>query len=233
MNARRYEVTLKGQSPMLMHKDNIEFGEKIKKWQKDPKNKDLSVAGDDRSPAWTWLSYVYNDGKNFCMDVDNIMACLRDGGAKVKHPNSKGSLKTQTQSGIIAEGIAWDLLVAADEKSEYKQIPWKVFAEMEGETDFEKHVAMAEKYGFRLNMKRAVISSGFGKGTKHVRVRPQFDNWIVKGTILVMDEVLTTEVLQTVFNQSGYYAGLGDWRPGSKTPGQFGRFSAELKEVKP
>lgn len=53
MNTRRYEVTLKGESPLLMHKDNIEFGERIKKWQKDPKNKDLSVAGDDRSPAWT------------------------------------------------------------------------------------------------------------------------------------------------------------------------------------
>ena len=225
MKARRYEVTMKGESPLLMHKDNIEFGERIRKWQKDPKNKDLSVAGDDRSPAWTWLSYCYNDGEKFVIDIDNVMSCLRDGGAKVKHPNGRGSLKTQTQSGIIAEGLGWELLVAGN------PVPWAPFADLEGETDFSRHEALAEKFGFRLFMKRAMISGGFGKGSKHVRVRPMFEDWTVRGSILVLDEILTTPVLETLFTQCGFYIGIGDWRPGGKTPGQFGRFSATLKEV--
>ena len=226
MNTRRYEVTLKGESPLLMHKDNIEFGERIKKWQKDPKNKDLSVAGDDRSPAWTWLSYCYHDGNELVVDVDNIMAMLRIAGSKVKHPNGKGTLKVLTQCGIIAEGLGWKFEVNG------KTIPWGPLAKLEGEIDFDKHIAMAEKLGFKLFMKRAMISSGFGKGSKHVRIRPMFEDWTCKGTILVLDDVLTADVLQTIFNQGGYFAGLCDWRPGSPTPGQFGRFSATLKEIK-
>ncbi|MBQ4432854.1 MAG: hypothetical protein II894_01710, partial [Bacteroidales bacterium] len=61
---------------------------------------------------------------------------------------------------------------------------------------------------------------------------PMFENWTCSGTIIVLDDVLTTDVLQTIWNQAGFYAGLCDWRPGSNTPGQFGRFSATLKEVK-
>lgn len=227
MNPKRYEVTMIGKSPLLMHSDNLEFDEPIKKWQKDPKNKDFSVAGDDRSPAWTWLRYCYNDGKVFTMDVDCIMACLRVGGSKVKHPNGKGTLKVNTQSGIIAEGLAWPLLLDG------KTIPWEPFKKLmdDEEKDFSKYLVMAQKYGFTLNIKRALIASGFGKGAKHVRVRPMFSDWTLSGTILVMDDILTKNILETVFYQSGYYAGLGDWRPGSKTPGQFGTFKTELKEV--
>ena len=45
---KRYAVTLQGKSPLLMHRDNISFGEKVRKWQIDPQNKKDSVAGDDR-----------------------------------------------------------------------------------------------------------------------------------------------------------------------------------------
>ena len=161
------------------------------------------------------------------MDIDNIMACLRVGGGKVSNPVGRGSLKTQTQSGIIAEGLGWKMTVNG------KPIPWAPFAKLIGETDFVKHLAMAEKYGFKLFMKHATISSGGGgKGTKHIRIRPMFENWMLFGTIIVMDDILTTDILNTIWSQCGFYAGLGDWRPGAKTPGQFGRFSATLKEVK-
>jgi hypothetical protein len=35
-------------------------------------------------------------------------------------------------------------------------------------------------------------------------------------------------VLSDIFNYAGRYKGLGDWRPGSKTPGTWGMFTAEV-----
>jgi len=34
----QYEVTLTGLTPLLIHSDNLAFGEKVKAWQKDPHN---------------------------------------------------------------------------------------------------------------------------------------------------------------------------------------------------
>ena len=62
MNAKKYKVELIGQSPLLMHKDNIQAGERVRAWSKDPANKKISVAGDDRTPPFTWIGYCYTDG---------------------------------------------------------------------------------------------------------------------------------------------------------------------------
>ncbi|MCX7934978.1 MAG: hypothetical protein N3A66_06935, partial [Planctomycetota bacterium] len=61
---KQYRVRLTGLSPLLMHQDNLAFSEKVKQWQRDPANRELSMPGDDRSPAWTWLGYVYHDGRH-------------------------------------------------------------------------------------------------------------------------------------------------------------------------
>ena len=45
-----------------MHQDDVELGDELKEWRKDPANSNLSTPGDDRTPPWTWKSYIYNDG---------------------------------------------------------------------------------------------------------------------------------------------------------------------------
>lgn len=46
---------------------------------------------------------------------------------------------------------------------------------------------------------------------------------------MVSDEQITTAALQDIVTYAGQYKGLGDWRPGGKTPGPFGMFTATLK----
>lgn len=216
----RYQVTLAGASPLLMHSDNPNGADMVKKWSKDPQNRKQSVAGDDRTPSWTWLTYVYHDGKNLCIPTDNIMSMLRDAGTQVPNPNKRGSLKTQTQAGIIADGFGWALQVNG------KQIPWSKLEPLFKEPDFEKHEEKAKELGFSLFLKRARISQN-----KHIRIRPMFENWTVTGNILVFDPQLTHDVIEVLFRQAGFFVGLCDWRPGSRTPGQFGRFEAAIEKL--
>jgi hypothetical protein len=219
---RKYQVTLTGVSDMLHHQDNILWGERVRKWQKDPANKALSVPGDDRSPAWTWIGCLYEmNRKVVVVDADNIMAALRDGGTKVPAAKGRGSLKAATQSGILVNELGWPLLVDG------REIPYQPILALADELDFEKHEALAESLGFELFLKRAKIGTA-----KHIRVRPRFSNWAATGSITVSDPQLNTEVLQSIFAAAGRYAGIGDWRPGSPSkPGQFGQFLAELTEI--
>lgn len=218
-----YKVTLTGTSPILMHKDNIEAGEAIKKWQIDPQNKELNKCkGDDRVPAWTWLGYTYHDDNVFGIDSDNLMTCLREGGAKVSTGKGKETYKRQTQSGLLVDEILSPLLING------KTIPWQPFKELNGDNDFEKHMELAEQYGFSLRIKRAKIGRN-----KHVRVRPEFSNWTLVTHISVIDPEIsgiTQPILQRILDMAGWQCGLCDWRPSSPTPGQFGRFNA-LVEV--
>ena len=219
---QRYNVTLIGETPLLMHKDNITYGEKVRAWTKDPNNKKLSVAGDDRTPAFTWLGYCYHDEEKFVIDADNLMSVLRDGGKKCPAPTGKGSMKALTQSGIMVNEIGWDLKIGDD------LVPWAPFAELESEAfDFVKHEDAARNSEFELFVKRAKIGAA-----KHVRVRPRFDTWSCSGSLTVLDRQITKPILEMVLKYAGLYCGLCDWRPGSiQSPGQFGRFSVELEEA--
>ena len=50
----------------------------------------------------------------------------------------------------------------------------------------------------------------------------------VSGTLEVLDtELISLNVLQDIFDAAGL-KGLGDWRPGGKTPGPFGQFRVKL-----
>jgi len=216
MKARTYKVTLTGESPLLMHRDNIQHGEAVKRWCKDPMNKKASVAGDDRTPAWTWIGYCYNDGKVLTIDADNLMSMLRDGGKRCPAPTGKGSMKAATQAGIIVNEIGWPVNVNG------KTLVWKEFVHMLESEDFAEHEKFAAELGFALFVKRAKVGT-----SKHVRVRPRFDTWSCSGTLTVLDEQITRAMLETILTHAGFYCGLGDWRPGAPTaPGQFGRFSA-------
>jgi hypothetical protein len=131
-------------------------------------------------------------------------------------------MKAATQSGIMVDEIGWPLLVGG------KPVSWEAIKALADEDSFDAHVQAVEKMGFSLFAKRARVGT-----SKHVRVRPRFDEWACTGTLTVLDDQITTGVLETILRHAGFYVGLCDWRPGSPgAPGQFGRFSVEVKEVK-
>lgn len=220
---KQYNVTINGLSPLLMHQDNISWGEKVKQWSKDPANKSESVAGDDRSPAWTWLGYLYHDSRNIGMPSDNLMTMLREGGAKVKVANSsKETYKKHTQAGIIIDQQQWDLLIGG------KRVPVDQIAQLIKEPEFITHIETVEDHGFELLVKRAKVGQ-----SKHVRVRPLFREWQLVGSLTVLDPErtgITGDILQMIFDQAGALCGLGDWRPSSpRSSGTFGRFEAAIE----
>ena len=106
-------------------------------------------------------------------------------------------------------------------------VPWDAVAALQAEPDFHSHEESVKKHGFALFVKSAKIGM-----SKHVRVRPRFDTWSANGTVTVFDDTITKDVLQMILTASGMYCGIGDWRPKGKTPGQFGKFTATVYEVK-
>ena len=218
---KRYNVIITGVTPMLHHWDNIEWADQMAEWKDDPANKKGSKAGDDRSPAWRWIGALYHDGEYIAIPADNIMTCLREGGAMVPVPGGKNgkTFKSQTQSGMMSEEPAWTMRFP-------NLVGIGPITALQGETDFKKHMKTVSDLGFSLSVKRAKIGMA-----KHVRVRPRFDNWTASGTLIVTDEQITIEVLRNIFAYAGRYKGLGDWRPGGKTPGQYGIFTAEITEA--
>lgn len=217
-----YLVTITGTQPLLMHADDIEWADRMEGWKNDKDNKKGSKAGDDRSPAWRWLGNLYHDGESVVMPMENIMRCLMEGGAMVPVPGGKNgkTFKAQTQSGIQPLAPSWPILVAG------KTIPVVKLLKLVGNGDFEVHKKYAADHQFELFIKRAKIGA-----SKHVRVRPQFQNWQCEGQLVVSDEQITIGILRDILEMAGRYKGLGDWRPSSKTPGFRGMFTAEVKKA--
>lgn len=218
-----YAVTITGETDLLFHKDNIIYGAKIKAWQKAPGNKKFSVAGDDRTPAWSWLSCLYDYAGKVVIDADMVMSTLREGGKKCPAPTGRGSMKSQTQSGILCNELGWPLVLDGNTIS-YSDI----ISELSKEAlDFEVHTETVKRWGFSLDVRRARV----GKN-KHIRVRPRFPaGWVASGTLSVIDPQIDKDMLITILQTAGDKCGLGDWRPGSPTPGQFGRFSVSVVKI--
>jgi hypothetical protein len=220
--ARKYRIQIQGIQPLLMHADDISWADQMDAWKVDKDNKAGSKAGDDRSPAWRWIGNLYQDGKQITVPTDNIMKSLMGGGAMVLVPGGKmgKTFKSQTQSGIMPTSIGWPLLIDG------KPIDYAPLKKLIGNKDFEAHKKASQAAGFDLYLKRAKIGS-----SKHVRVRPRFETWSAVGELMVTDDQITTAVLSDIFETAGIYKGIGDWRPGGKTPGSFGMFTAVVKEI--
>jgi hypothetical protein len=146
---------------------------------------------------------------------------LREGGGKISTGKRQETFKRYTQSGLLLDQFSWPLLVTGG------TIPYAPIKGLIGNLDFEQHLGQAERLGFDLLVKRAKIGAA-----KHVRVRPRFDNWSTTGTVTVLlDDIITKNVLQDILSLSGALCGLGDWRPSSpKSPGSFGRFTAKVED---
>lgn len=220
VQTKRYGIRLVGVSPLIMHKDNFQFTELINKWRSDPENKKISTAGDDRSPAWTWIGYLYSDQGVIGISSDNIMTMLREAGAKLYTGKGKETFKRQTQYGLVVDQMQLPLLING------KEISTDWVDKLVGEKDFSKHEKAVEEHGFELFAKRAVVGHA-----KHVRVRPRFQQWEATGTVTVFDEEesgLTQEVLTKILTIGGLRCGLCDWRPSSGSAGSYGKFEVEV-----
>jgi len=218
----QYQVILEGLSPLLMHGDNLVFAEKLEAWRKDPGNASLTASGDDRTPPWTWIGYLYHDGDVLGISADNIMTMLREGGAKMIK-KGKETYKKSTQYGIMLDQQQFTLMVND------KTVPMDRIRELIGNLNFNAHVDVAESLGFELLVKRAKIQRA-----KHIRVRPLFRKWKAFGSVTILDSDLsglTPEVLQTILDQAGALCGLCDWRPSSPNSGIFGRFKAAIEPI--
>jgi hypothetical protein len=218
-----YQITLTGTQPLLMHADDIDWADQMEAWKVDKDNKKKSKAGDDRSPAHRWIGSLYrNEAGEVVIPTENTMRALMEGGAMVLVPGGRGgkTFKAQTQSGIMPREIGWPLLING------KPIPVAPIQRLLKEADFSVHREAVKELGFSLFLKRARIGQ-----SKHIRVRPRFENWSATGELVVIDEQITQEILADILEVAGKYKGLGDWRPSSKTPGTFGMFSAQLRQI--
>ena len=214
----RYEFELKGLSSLLVHADNVLASDDLMAWRKDPAHKSVSVAGDDRSPAWSWMTYIYSDTESLCMLADAVMVALRFAGAKMIMRKQE-SFKAATQSGILMDEEFLPILV--------KGKPVKcVDVHKLKNLSFSDQLAGVEKLGFRLDVRRAVVGS-----SKHVRVRPRFDTWSLKGNLDVTEPAITPSVLQQLFDIAGSRSGVGDWRPSARASGSHGRFTTTLTQL--
>lgn len=220
---RIYHITITGTQPLLMHADNIDWADQMEAWKLDKNNKKNSKAGDDRSPAFRWIGNLYrDDAGQIILPTENLMRAIMEGAAMVLVPGGKSgkTFKAQSQSGILRRAIGWPLLVDG------RAVDASPLSGLLKEPSFAAHEQAAEAMGFTLFKKRAKIGQ-----SKHVRVRPMFDNWSASGELIVSDEQITTEVLSDILEMAGKYKGLGDWRPSSKTPGTFGMFTAEVRKL--
>jgi len=220
MSETVYDFVLTGTKPLLLHADNIDAADEVQAWQLDPTNKNVSVKGDDRTPPWRWTGYVYSDGEHFAMPSENVMASLRGAGAKISIPGKRGSLKRETQSGIVPPDVFFKLLIDG------QQVPERILAEVRG-MSFADQKKFVREYGFELWPKRAKVGQA-----KHIRVRPRIARWQVIGSVAIVAPEFTDARVQELFRLAGK-EGLGDWRPSSpKSPGPYGMFVAEVTKRK-
>ncbi|MBQ7609332.1 MAG: hypothetical protein IJU76_15395 [Desulfovibrionaceae bacterium] len=223
----RYFVELTGVTPLLMHSDNITFTEDVNAWRKDPANKKVSVAGDDRSPAWSWAGYLYAEQGKIVMPADNIMTMMREAGAKVPTGKARETYKLRASYGLQLSTLYFDFFCNGAEIS----TDW--INALVGVSEFEKHEEAVKDHGFRLFLKRAKIGAG-PRASKHVRVRPMFENWKIAGEIAVIDESesgLTADILLRILQIGGQQIGLCDWRPSCSSAGSYGKFNVTQFDI--
>ena len=216
----RIGFELTGLTALIQHQDDVEASDRLDAWRKDSKNRGVSKAGDDRSPAWTWQTYLYHDGEHIALPSQNLMVCLRTAGGQMILKKQK-TFKEISQSGM---GILAEYLEFRCGPDSHQVAIADVLAV--ADATFVEQADMARELGFRLFIKRAKIGT-----SKHVRVRPRFDQWTARGEVVTTKQELTFDAVSKLFELAGS-VGLCDWRPGCKTPGPFGMFTSRLKEIK-
>lgn len=218
---RTKKIELESKMPIILHHDDINWSDQMELWKNDPSNRAKSKAGDDRTPVYRWLGCLYYDDPEkgvVTIPSENVMRCLMDGGARVPTGKGRGTFKSQTQSGMISESFHWSFF------NNGKPVPMAAIQKMAKLPTFKEHCDAAKDLGFELFMKRVKI----GKN-KHIRVRPMFHHWSLRGELMIHDDQITDRVLTDMFEIAGRLIGLGDWRPSApERPGPFGTFTAKF-----
>lgn len=216
---REFDFTLRGSTPLLFHADDVEQADRLEEWRKDPANKNVSKPGDDRSPPWTWQTYLYSHQGKITWPSINVMVGLRAAGAQLILKKQK-TYKEISQSGMMIVGEHCRFLVNGKELSTDPIVAMR-------DLPFREQSEAVKALGFSLFVKRARVGS-----SKHVRVRARFEGgtWTVAGRMRVSLPEITEEVLRKLFDLAGF-VGQGDWRPGCRTPGAFGQFESQLRSV--
>lgn len=212
---KSFKFRLVGVMPLIQHADDVEAADTLMAWRKDSANKNISVAGDDRSPAWTWQTYLYSDGDHIALPAENLMVALRQAGTQLIMKKQK-TFKEISQSGLLIPNEFLTFTVDG------KQIAMDSIDAIHGKT-FTQQADAVRDMGFRLFVKRARVGQ-----SKHVRVRPRFDVWEASGMIQILAPEITEDVLTKLFELAGR-VGLCDWRPGCRTPGPYGMFETQWK----
>lgn len=212
----KFELT--GTSSLLMHHDNIDGGDLLKDWRQSPKNKNQSVPGDDRSPPWTWTTYLYTDGAHVAIPQENVMGALLYGGTQVILKKQK-TYKELSQSGILIPKEYLNFTFGG------KRLAWSDVEAMR-DLPFSQQAKECQRLGFCLFAKRARVGQ-----SKHIRIRPRFANWKISGELEVRSPDLPFDRLVEIFGYAGK-AGIGDWRPSSpKRPGPYGMFTSQVTRI--
>lgn len=218
MYSEAFDFELVSRMPIISHKDDVMLADDLEEWRRK-QGRTTRKAGDDRSPQWTWITYLYHDQEKVVLPQENLMAALRRAGQLI--PHGKGSnLKSLTQSGLVMTTDNCEFF------NKGKPVPFGTIAQLyENEkVPFGQHVALARSLGFELLVRRAAVGT-----SKHVRVRAKFRDWSVRGTVVVLDPVFTPDKMSELFDVCGKLVGLGDWRPSSKkSPGPHGTFTATV-----
>ena len=232
MPLRSYTVTLLGENPLLIDRDNLTFVEDVKEWQHNPDNRDKQKPGDDRSPAWAWLGKLYYEDTSLLWQVSipvgMLQACIRDAATMIRHPTGRANktLKDVSQSGILIAEAFIPLLVPGEDA--WRPISYKALYErLRGEDDFRIHESLVKEHGFQLSV---LAAKPPGQRARHVRVRPLFPKWQAICHVTVTDDVLTEAILTQIFEYAGRYKGMGNWRPSTIRPGSYGTFKTEVVE---
>ena len=214
---KKFTLEIVGMTPLLMHRDNIEHADRMQLWLKKSENKKASRAGDDRTPGFTWVGSLYEHAGKVAIMTEALLKCLSQAGAKIIKKKQE-TYKRVIPAATYFSSLGYALQVHGKEVS-YDALVGK----LHDETDYAKHCEEVKKHGFTLFAKRAAI----GK-SKHVRVRPHFDNWKLTATGNLDTDQVDTDIFADVVARAGN-VGLGDWRPSSGSPGQYGVFTAEVK----
>ena len=146
------------------------------------------------------------------------MTCLRSAGAQIIMKKQK-TFKEASQSGLLIRHEFLNFSIPG-----HGQVPMKAMIDMHVDP-FKIQAEKVRDLGFSLYVKRAKVGQ-----SKHVRVRARFDQWLIRGEIEIISPAITYEILERMFDAAGR-VGLGDWRPGCKTPGPFGMFSSTLTKA--
>jgi len=209
-----------GGSDLLLHGDAVAWREEMAKARADLKRSGVKgAAGDDRSPAHTWIGCVDYSAPLVSLPSDNIMTCLREGAAKITVPGKRNlTYKRSSQTAILVDNMHCPIMVGG------KTIDMGDVKALIAEPEFDAHVTRVAEMGFELFVKPVRMGQ-----SKHIRVRPRFREWTCDVPITLLTDDIDRDLLVQIAETAGRYCGIGDWRPSSpRSPGSFGRFAVSV-----